>query len=203
MRQNQKIVIADRLSIFTGNVFEAWQKKSGSILLVATVFAAVELYCDFSGCMDIASGISEMFGIELEKNFRHPFFSRSAAEFWRRWHITLGTWFKDYVYMPIVVSPKLIKMVQAVKKKFGTRAGKSVMLIIPLSIVWILTGIWHGTGMAYVVWGVYWGLLIILSAVLEPEIKSLTKFLRINTETQSWKVFQMIRTFFLFCSSSF
>lgn len=73
------------------------------------------------------------------------------------------------------------------------------MLIIPLSIVWILTGIWHGTGMAYVVWGVYWGLLIILSAVLEPEIKSLTKFLRINTETQSWKVFQMIRTFFLFC----
>lgn len=195
----KKIVIADHLAIFTDSVFGNWQKNSGSMLLVAAVFAVFQLYCDFSGCMDMASGMSEIFGIELEQNFNHPFFSKSASEFWRRWHITLGTWFKDYIYMPIVVSPRLIKIVQPVKKKCGMRAGKSIMLIVPLLVVWLLTGIWHGTGKPYVVWGLYWGLIIILSSVFEPELKRFTKFLRINVEAGSWKVFQMVRTFFLFC----
>lgn len=153
----KKLVIADRLAIFTGNVFGDIPRMSGSMLLVAAIFATVELYCDFSGCMDMAFGVSQIFGVELEQNFKRPFFSKSAAEFWRRWHITLGAWFKDYVYMPVVTSPRMAKILQWAKKQFGARVGKSLMAVIPLAIVWILTGVWHGTGKAYVVWGVYWG----------------------------------------------
>lgn len=195
----KKLVIADRLAILVNKVFGSYAAYSGSVLLIASLLAAVQLYCDFSGYMDIALGISQIFGIELEKNFDHPFFSKSAAEFWRRWHITLGTWFKDYVYMPLVVSPRMMKLTQRTKQKFGTRTGKTVMTSIPLAIVWLLTGIWHGTGWSYVVWGIYWGTIIILSSALEPEIKRLTSALKINVQAGSWKVFQMVRTFLLFC----
>lgn len=195
----KKLVIADRLAIPVSKVFGSYATYSGSILLTASLLAAVQLYCDFSGYMDIALGISQVFGIELEKNFDHPFFSRSAAEFWRRWHITLGMWFKDYVYMPLVVSPRMMKLTQRTKQRFSTRAGKTVMTSIPLAVVWLLTGIWHGTGWSYVVWGIYWGVLIILSSALEPEIKRLTSLLKINVQAGSWKVFQMARTFLLFC----
>lgn len=194
----KKLVIADRLAVFVNEVFGNYMAYSGLIFVVAILLASVQLYADFSGCMDIASGISQIFGIELEKNFDHPFFARSAAEFWRRWHITLGTWFKDYVYMPLVVSPRVSKMAQQVKKIFGARVGKAVMTIIPTGIVWVLTGLWHGTGYNYIAWGLYWGGIIIFSTVFAPEIRKLTGFLRINTETGGWKVFQMVRTFLLF-----
>ncbi len=195
----KKLVIADRLAIFTGNVFGDIPRMSGSMLLVAAIFATVELYCDFSGCMDMAFGVSQIFGVELEQNFKRPFFSKSAAEFWRRWHITLGAWFKDYVYMPVVTSPRMAKILQWAKKQFGARVGKSLMAVIPLAIVWILTGVWHGTGKAYVVWGVYWGAMIIASQIWAPEIKKLSQFLHINTEAESFQIFRMVRTFGLFC----
>lgn len=194
----KKLVIADRLLIFVNEVFGNYMEYTGIVFVVATLLSSVQLYCDFSGCMDIAGGISQIFGIELEKNFDHPFFSKSAAEFWRRWHITLGAWFKDYVYMPLVISPRVIKLAQKVQKPFGKRAGKAVMSIIPLGFVWILTGLWHGTGYNYIAWGMYWGAIIIISTVFAPEIKRLTAFLRINTEAESWKIFQMVRTFLLF-----
>ena len=194
----KKIVIADRLAVVVNEVFHNYENYSGGYFIVAAVFGAIQLYCDFSGCMDIARGFSQALGIELEANFERPFFSRSAAEFWRRWHMTLGTWFKDYVYMPLVISPKLIKIAQSTKVKFGNRMGKAILTIIPSAIVWILTGLWHGTGWNYILWGIYWGTVIICSTVFEPEIKQLTKILKINTATSSWKVFQMVRTFFLF-----
>ena len=197
----KKLVIADRAGIFVDSVFATSgdSRPGGAILFIAVILSAFRLYCDFSGCMDIARGISQMFGIDLDLNFNHPFFSKTAAEFWRRWHITLGTWFKDYVYMPIVLSPKLIKLSGSVRKKWGKRAGKTIMNVIPLSIVWILTGLWHGTGINYIIWGIYWGLIIILSDAFSPEIKKLTALLHINTEAPTWKLFQMLRTFGIFC----
>lgn len=195
----KKLVIADRLSMLVTKVFGGWESYSGSVLLLATIFGAFQLYCDFSGCMDIARGVSQMFGIELEKNFERPFFSRSAAEFWRRWHITLGTWFKDYVYMPISISPKLLNAMKPIKKKWGMKTAKNIMTVIPLVAVWLLTGIWHGTGASYVVWGIYWGGIIIVSMLLEPYYKTWTAKLKINTETASWRGFQMLRTLGLFC----
>lgn len=195
----KKIVIADRIAIFISAVFADDAPFGGAVLLISVMLAAIQIYCDFSACMDIAGGVSQMFGIKLEKNFDHPFFAKSAAEFWRRWHITLGVWFKDYIYMPLVISPRLIKVSGKIGKKFGRRAGKSVLTVVSLAVVWILTGLWHGTGAPYLVWGIYWGLLIILSTVFAPEIKKVNKALHIDTDRQGWKNFQMIRTFLLFC----
>ena len=139
-----------------------------------------------------------MLGLKLEKNFDRPFFSRSAAEFWRRWHITLGTWFKDYVYMPIVISPRVIGLSKRVRDRFGVRAGKAMMTTVPMMAVWLLTGLWHGTRWNYIIWGLYWGVLITGSTIFAPEIKKLTALLHINTEAGSWKIFQMARTFLIF-----
>jgi len=197
----KKMVIADRLNQFVTTVFGEYESYPGSILLVAAIFSAFELYCNFSGCMDMVRGVSQMFGIEIAKNFEQPFFSKTAGEFWHRWHITLGTWFKDYIYMPISISPKLIKIMQLVKPRLGNRAAKSVAVIIPTAIVWLLTGIWHGTGWNYVLWGIYWGAIMILSSVFQPEIAKLTEKLKINTKAGSWKLFQILRTFSLFAVS--
>ena len=197
----KKLVIADYLAVFVNNVFGNYQLYVGSQLLVAAVFGAIQLYCDFSGCMDIALGVSECFGITLEENFKQPFASRSAAEFWRRWHITLGAWFKDYVFMPLAVSPRLMKVTGFLRKKLGKRAGKTFSSVIPLVAVWILTGLWHGTGANYLVWGAYWGLLIIFSTVLDPEIRKLTTWLKIDTSSGGFQFFQKSRTFCLFVIS--
>lgn len=155
----KKLVIADRAAIFVDTVFGGLDNypEGGAILMVAIILSAVQLYCDFSGYMDIVIGISQILGIRLESNFNRPFFSKSAAEFWRRWHITLGAWFRDYVYMPMAISPRLIKCSTWVRNHFGKRAGKAMMNVVPLAVVWLLTGLWHGTGKAYVFWGIYWG----------------------------------------------
>lgn len=197
----KKWVIADRVSTLVNTVFNNPKSHSGSEFLVAALFAAVQLYCDFSGCMDMGLGISECFGITLEENFNRPFFSRSAAEFWRRWHITLGTWFKDYVFMPISVSSGWIKLTGRIRKRFGKRTGKIFSTVIPLSAVWLLTGLWHGTGANYIVWGIYWGVLIILSNILEPEFKKVTNWLKINTDSPDYRFFQKVRTFLFFVIS--
>ncbi len=197
----KKLVIADRVALIVTPVFENYESYHGTVLLVASIFGAFQLYCDFSGCMDIALGISESLGIKLEENFNHPFFSKTAAEFWRRWHMTLGSWFKDYIYMPIVISPTLIKLSGKLRKRFGKRVGKEFVTIVPLAIVWTLTGLWHGTGWNYVVWGIYWGIIMIISTVFEPELKKIPILLHIKTDSMQYQIFRQIRTFSLFVIS--
>lgn len=195
----KKTVIADRLIIYSNYVFSNLDLFAGVEVVIAILFNAIAIYADFSGCMDIACGAAEIMGISLEQNFKQPFFSKSAAEFWRRWHITLGAWFKDYVYMPIAMSPKFMKVSFKVRKKFGQRAAQIVSSSVPLAIVWVLTGLWHGTGANYLAWGAYWGILIILSNAFSKELTKLAEILKINTETFAFQLFRMIRTFILFC----
>ncbi|MCH5203621.1 MAG: MBOAT family protein [Oscillospiraceae bacterium] len=197
----KKIVLADRLVTVVNTVFANHDNYGGAIIFVTAMLSAVQMYADFSGCMDIAAGISQMLGLELDKNFDHPFFSKTVAEFWRRWHISLGTWFKDYVYMPVAVSPKMIKFTNWIRTHIGKTVSRAISTIIPLAITWILTGLWHGTGMNYIVWGLYWGTLIILSALLSKKLEALSKALHINTESSSYKFFQMARTFSIVCVS--
>ena len=192
------LIISGRANVFVSNVFGSYLMQNGSILLIATIFSAFDLYCDFSGCMDIALGASELFGIKIEENFSRPFFSSSVAEFWRRWHISLGTWFKDYVYFPLVISPKLVRISGFFRNKIGKRAGKIFLTIIPLMVVWILTGLWHGTGINYLIWGVYWGVLIILSEIMEPEFKRINKKMGVSSDRPWIPRFRMVRTFFMF-----
>ena len=194
----KKIVIADRLTVFLSGIFSDSANMPGSILLLGLLLRPLELYCDFSGCMDMAGGISQLFGIHLTENFRRPFFSRTVPEFWRRWHITLGNWFKNYVYMPIAVSPFMIKLAAGFRKVFGKRAGRAVSVIIPLFVVWILTGLWHGTKLCYLIWGLYWGVLIILSTIFAPEFTKLRKRMKWEEKGGAYHGLQILRTYLLF-----
>ena len=194
----KKLVIADRLAIMVSQVFQNYLNYAGFIFIFALVGAVFQLYADFSGCVDIALGVSEVFGITLEENFKRPFYSTSAAEFWRRWHMSLGSWFKDYVYMPISVSPALISFGKFVKKHAGRTTARNVMTTIPLLAVWILTGLWHGTGWDYLVWGLYWGGIIILSTWLAPVYKKINKRLGLNNQPGWWHVLQQFRTFVIY-----
>ena len=194
----KKLVIADRISIYTSEVFTNYTSYSGIYFFTAVVLSSIQLYADFSGCMDIALGVSECFGITLDENFKRPFFAKNAAEFWRRWHITLGFWFKDYVYMHLAIHSGLLKLSKRAKDRVSKRFGKSLITIIPLAVVWILTGLWHGTGADYILWGMYWGLIIILSTVFSKEWKALNTKLGMDVKSKGFQRFQMIRTFFVF-----
>lgn len=197
----KKLVIANRLALITQEVFGNYTSYMGTVFGFALVCAAVELYCDFSGGMDIALGLSEALSIRLDENFKRPFFSRSAAEFWRRWHITLGAWFRDYVFMPLAASPRLIRFGQALRERFGPQLSRLVMTSVPLAAVWLLTGLWHGTGMNYVAWGVYWGALIIFSAAYAPRAKRRNAELKVDTDSPGHRAAQVVRTFLLFLIS--
>lgn len=193
----KKLVIADRLVIFVNSVYGNWQEEKGFILLIATILYSLYFYADFSGCVDMARGMSQIFGISLDDNFKQPYFSQSVAEFWRRWHITLGTWFKDYLYMPVSVSGTVKKVSKGIKKKYGNQAGKNAIMIMSLSVVWLATGIWHGTGWTYVIWGIWHGSLIIGSSLLENTFLVWKNKLVIDENTVSWKLFRIVRTFTL------
>ena len=193
----EKMVIADRLAIFANGVYSRWDEVTGLPLVLAIIFFSMQLYLDWTGCMDIARGVSQIFGIELERNFWHPYFSKNMPEFWRRWHITLGNWFKDYLLYPVSMSGLCKSINRFTRKKWGNQASRAFSTVIPAACVWVVTGVWHGAAMCYVLWGVYHGILIILGAVFEMPIQKLCKALHMNTECFSFDLFRMIRTFFL------
>lgn len=195
----KKIVIADRMNILVTNVYSNLDIYAKGLVIIPTmILSALELYFDFSGYTDIAVGISQMFGIELEQNFNHPFFSRTASEFWQRWHMTLSGWFKDYLFLPVSRSSIVKKFSKKMGNKYGALARKKTMMIISTAIVWVATGLWHGTGINYMVWGLYWGLIIISSELLSSYYEKINALLHINTHTLTWKVFQVLRTSFIF-----
>jgi len=140
----KKAVIADHCGIYADQIFTAPETYAGSTLVLGAVFFAFQIYCDFSGYSDMAIGTARLFGISLLRNFSFPYFSRNIAEFWRRWHISLTSWFRDYLYIPLG----------------GSRAGRS-KTIINTFIVFIVSGIWHGSGWTFVVWGVLNALLFL------------------------------------------
>lgn len=193
----KKLVIADRLNIFVSGVYDG-NPHAGSIFLVAMLFDAFQIYTDFSGYTDIVRGVSQIFGVELEQNFNHPFFSKTVPEYWRRWHMTLGGWFKDYVYYPCTISPFMKRMNKKTKKVLSERGSRFVTVVIPVFVTWVLTGLWHGTGKTYLCWGIYYSTLITISVAFQPEFEKVTKFLKIKTDTFSWQLFRMLRTFCCF-----
>jgi len=193
----EKMVISDRIQTFTNGVFAKWQELSGFPLLLAISLFSIQMYLDWLGCMDIARGVSQIFGIELDRNFWHPFFSKNMPEFWRRWHISLGAWFKDYLLYPVSMSGLCKAINKFTRKKWGHQASRAFSAVIPAACVWIITGVWHGAASCFVLWGIYHGILIISSALFEVPIQKLCKLLHINTECFSFNLFRMIRTFML------
>ncbi len=192
----KKLVIADRLNIFVSEIYGNYNEYKGLILIIATVLYSIQIYADFSGCIDIVSGVSEMFGIKLQKNFDHPYFSKTIPEFWRRWHMSLGEWFKDYIYYPISVS----KLVRKVKKNSKSKKFSELFTsCFPIFVVWVTTGTWHGASWNFVAWGLFYAAIMIAGTVFEPLCQKVNAKLGIDTESFSWKLWQMVRTFAICC----
>lgn len=193
----KKMVIADHLAILTGRVFGNPEQYQGMYLIVTAMLSWIELYVDFSGGIDITRGVAEIFGIMLPENFKRPFFAGSLSEFWRRWHITLNDWWRDYIFYPLTLSKTFVSLGKKCRKRFGNDVGKKIPAMIALLIVRVINSVWHGAYVIYFVGGLYHGILIALAFLLEPQFETLTKRLKVNTQCLSWKIFRIGRTFML------
>jgi len=197
---SKKLIIAERLSVYVDRVYGSVSSYDGLTILVAGILYAIQIYCDFSGYMDMVLGLSGMLGIDMAENFNLPYFATSIADFWRRWHITLGAWFKDYLYYPVLRSTLARKITKALKKskiKYSKTFIRMVPTVIALLITWCATGIWHGASWHYGLWGLYHGVLIILGTIFAESFKKLNKKLHIKEESTCLMVFRIIRTFIL------
>lgn len=176
----QKLVIADRAAMLVDSVYGAYASLPGICLVFATVVYALQIYCDFAGYSAMAIGAGQMLGIRLPVNFRTPYFAQSVQEFWRRWHISLSTWFRDYVYFPLG----------------GSRCPrwKNYRNIL---IVFLLSGLWHGASWSFALWGLLHGAYQILGKQTKGLREAAVRGLGIRTEAGSWKVLRMAVTFLL------
>ncbi len=195
----KKLVIADRLGLIVDKAFADWQGLGGGVLIGAVALYSIQIYADFSGCIDIVSGVSEMLGIRLRKNFNHPYLSRSMGEFWRRWHISLQEWFKDYVYFPVSASGLMRRVKKRLRDRGNPRAAERFATCFPILVVWMVTGIWHGADWKFVVWGLFHAAVLISSALLEPAFTAANRRLGIQSENPLWRAWQILRTFFICC----
>lgn len=195
----KKMVIADRLNPLVKTVFNNYQDFGGSVIVVAAVAFTVQLYMEFSGTMDIVIGTAEIFGVKLPENFQRPFFSKSITEFWQRWHFTLGTWFKDYIYYPISMSPPFKKMTKRSRKMLGNFYGPMLISTIALFCVWLCNGLWHGAGWKYIFFGMFHFTLMTCGNLIKPVVRKIHVKLGINSENAVYKGLQILRTFILVC----
>lgn len=189
----KKLVIADRIAVAVAALKAP--EYTGAAFLVLSVFYAVQIYADFTGGMDIALGLSQALGIGLPENFTRPFFSKNIAVYWRRWHITLGTWMKDYVFYPLSVSAPLRKLSRSARRKFGS-FGKRLPVYIASAVTWSVTGIWHGLTPNFLVWGLLNCLVIAMSEELTPLYARFHN--RFSFKEKRWYGwFEVLRTFLL------
>ncbi len=192
----KKMVIADWAVVFSDAIFDSLELYPGTALFGCIMYI-VELYADFSGAMDIVIGLSEMFGITLEENFRRPFFARSMDEYWRRWHMTLGNWMKDYVFYPLALSKAMTRFGKWGRKKFGKKVGRTLPIVLGDIIVFLCVGIWHGPEGKYIFYGLYNGLIIGFSELMKGQYKNWKKALHIKG-TEHWYIaFAILRTWIL------
>ncbi|MFI3171779.1 MAG: MBOAT family O-acyltransferase [Eubacteriales bacterium] len=192
-----KLVIADRIAILVNGIYKDYTIQSWLMLLLASCAYSIQIYADFYSSMEIAIGTAQLFGIKLTENFLRPYFSTSMPEFWRRWHATLGTWFKDYVFYPISISKKLMKFSVNTRKKYGPDVARVLSAAPPIMGVWILTGLWHGASWNFVAWGIFHGTLILLSTAFAQNVKSGVERIGINTNAKYYKLMQMSKVFIL------
>ena len=190
----KKLVIADRLAEITQAINT---EQRGWFILLTVVIYAIRLYADFSGGMDIIRGAAKMLGIDMVENFRRPFFSFSVAEYWRRWHISLGVWFRNYLFYPLTTSGFGLMLSKAGRKIFGKKAGRALPASFATLIIFFLIGIWHTANGNALVFGLYFGLILGIELLLEPAFKKLKKKLKIKEKSLYWKIFTLIRTWIL------
>lgn len=193
----KKLTIAEGLAILVNEILGSPVMYSGSYIVVGVFLYSIQIYCDFSGGIDIISGISEIIGVQLDKNFRRPFFATSLGDFWRRWHITLGSWMRDYVFYSVAFSPKITKFNKWLKRFKNRRLSKILPSAIASMIVFFFVGIWHGASFKYIAFGLFNGTIITASLLLEERYEKIKNYLGINSEGIGWRIFQVMRTLLL------
>ncbi|MCR5673414.1 MAG: hypothetical protein K6F87_06850 [Lachnospiraceae bacterium] len=197
----KKMVLSERLAVVVTRIYDYYEAYNGLYIFAAAAMFAMQLYCDFSGLMDIVLGCSEVLGITLPENFNTPFYSVNLSEFWRRWHITLGAFLRDYVLYPLQRSNGFKNMRKWCKNHLGKGYEKkfNFPLYLCLLVSWFLIGLWHGGGWNYIFGvGLYMWAVIVLGEILAPVFAWLVKILHINTQCASYTLFLRVRTFVLF-----
>ena len=178
----KKIVIADRLAIYVNVVYGRYETHSGLTLLMATVFFSFQIYCDFSGYSDIAIGAARVMGFKLMTNFNRPIFAKSTGEFWKRWHISLSTWFKDYLYFPL-----------------GGNRVAIPRLYINLFIVFVISGLWHGANWTFIVWGAINGFYLIFGLITKKYRDKFNTIIGLDKHPALHTFIQVTTVFILVC----
>lgn len=200
----KKYVIADRLNIPVTLVFTNYTHYHGGTLFLGMIGYTMMLYLEFSGTMDVVLGISEVFHITLPENFRQPFFAKNVSDFWTRWHITLGNFFRDYIYYPLSLSKPLKKLTKKARKPLGNHYGPLVSGAIALFCVWGCNGLWHGAGWTYLFYGMYHFTFILGESLIEPPVRFLSAKLHINRQSKPYRIFQSIKLcLFIFIGEMF
>lgn len=186
-------VLAPIVSVILDN--ENGAGVPGIAIVFGILMYSIQQYADFSGGIDMVMGIAMQFGIEMSPNFRQPYFSTSLAEFWRRWHISLGSWMRDYVFYPFALTKPIKKLGKWANNRLGKHMGRVLPAMLGNVLVFFIVGVWHGARMHYVLWGLYNGIIIAMSDLLAPVYAKMNEVLHINTESKAFRVFQIVRTF--------
>jgi len=178
----KKVVIADTCAIYVNEIFGKYEQMNSLTLIVGVFLFAFQIYGDFSGYSDMAIGISRLFGFDLMNNFKYPYFAKNIAEFWRRWHISLTTWFRDYIYFPL-----------------GGSHGSKINQIRNIFIVFLISGVWHGANWTFVFWGLINALFFIPIIILTSDSKKSIETIVKSHQTKVKMFFSMILTFSITC----
>lgn len=191
----KKLVIANSLSMGVDKMFGFYWQYSGIVWILGLILYSIQLYADFSGYMDIALGCGQMLGITLDENFTTPYFAKSIAEFWRRWHMTLGAWFKNYLFYPLLRTDWLNNMRKKYKKQKKSYLSQTLPNVFALIITWFSIGLWHGAAAKYIVYGLFHGFFVIMDSVLSPVYSGWREKHSKLSESRGFNIFRIVRTF--------
>lgn len=190
----KKLIIADRLDVMVNMIFGHHEKYHGLMILAAAIAYTIQLYMEFSGCIDIVIGSGRIFGVRLPENFRQPFFALDASDFWRRWHISLGVWLRTYIFYPVSTSAFVKKLSCSSKGKNGRYFSKLRVLAVALFPVWLCNGLWHGARWSYIFFGMYYYVILLAEAAAEPLTRWILKTIHVNKDAFFFRILCILKT---------
>ena len=191
----KKLLLADTAAVFVDSVYASPADASGPAVLLATLLFAGQIYWDFSGYSDIAVGAAALLGVRLSRNFDHPYRADSLRDFWRRWHISLGDWLRNYLFYPLSISKAFLNWGRHARQHLGNHIGKVLPTAVASLITFLIIGIWHGASWKYVAFGFWNGMVILVSTLLQPVSDKVVAALHIERKSAWYQVFSMLRTF--------
>lgn len=190
----KKVFLADPLAGAVAEIFDNFTQYSGATLILGPTLYCLQLYADFSGGTDLVRGASALFGVEMAQNFNRPYFARSIDEFWRRWHISLGEWMKDYLFYPLALSGAMNRLGKRLRARFGVQAGRLAAPCLATAAVFFVVGLWQGPGLSNIAYGLWNGGLMCMAMIFAPLLSRANEKLRLDESQPLFRAFQILRT---------